>query len=65
MLGAEQTEPGTRTHGNAPAELQVAGRECVSPTDPLSLGLKSHDAVDDVGDTHSPRGRGSIGDALP
>lgn len=57
--------PGTCTHGKAPAGLQDAGRECVFPTDPLSPALKAHDAVDDVGDTHSPRGRGSIGDALP
>jgi len=65
MLGVEQTESGTRTHGEAPAGLQAAGREYVSPTNPLSPALKSHDALDDVGDTHSPRGRGSIRDALP
>ncbi|MBW8833414.1 MAG: hypothetical protein JF606_29385 [Burkholderiales bacterium] len=57
--------PGTRSHGKTPAGLQGAGCECVSPTDPPSLALKSHDAVDGVGDMHSPDGRGSIREALP
>jgi hypothetical protein len=48
--------PGTRTHGKAPVGSQGAPRECVSPTDPLSPVLKSHDAVDGVGDMHSPDG---------